>query len=498
MTSTLSKVLIVKIDNVYGRIVSESSELMGALYKQFAVPAHNFWFHPKYKAGVWDGKIRFVGRDGVFSNGMLKDIKEYLGKQSEYELEVDPRYDSDFPDKAALKEEFVKIVSQLDCPLVPRYYQLRGAVKSIYLKRCINEHCTGSGKTLTMALVCHFLMNKFPDFKFLILVPRLDLVEQFTEDFISYGIPAEMLGKFTGKVKDTKQKIIVSTWQSMAPETAFIQQFDVLLCDEVHIMSGGKVVRSVGENAINAQYRIGFTGTLPEEFKKAERMLATSVMGPVSDIVTTEQLIQEKSISDIIIHIPYLTYPKEITAEIKKNQKNLEGIDAERYEKKFIFDYEARNDLIVNITKKRIAKNENTLILVNKIAHLDTIVEHLRKSGIEPYIVSGDVKDIEERNKVRHDIEKEGGKVIVATEGVYSTGISIKRLHAIIFAAAGKSKIRTLQSVGRGLRMHESKTILKLFDIADNLPYSIKHLQPRMEYYAKNNFQVKVREITLA
>lgn len=497
MTETSTTVFIVKINNVYGKVISESPSLMESLYQKFGVPAHNFWFDKRYKAGVWDGKIRFIKRDGTFSNGLLADIVEYLKKQSDYTLDIDPLFKSDFPNKEDLKEDFTKVISELNCPFVPRYYQMRAAVKSVYLKRCINEHCTGSGKSLTIALTIFYLMNKFPNYKFLVLVPRLDLVEQLSEDMISYGISKDFMGKFTGKIKDVEQKIIVSTWQSIYTETAFLRGFHVFIADEAHGMVAGHV-RSVGENTINAQYRVGFTGTLPEDFKKAERMLITSILGPVSDVVTTDVLIKEKSISDIIIHVPFLNYPKEISSEIRRNQKMLaEGKDAHKYEQKFIFEYEKRNDLIVNIAKKMISNNENTLILVSKLDHSAIIVEKLKKSGIEPYIVNGEIKDIEERNKIRKDIENETGKVIVATVGVYSTGISIKRLHAIIFAAAGKSKIQTLQSVGRGLRMHETKTRLMLFDIADNLPYSSKHLQSRMEYYSKNNFNVKVKEVDI-
>jgi superfamily II DNA or RNA helicase len=496
LTEISRTVFIVKINNVYGKIITESADLMEALYKKFGVPAHNFWFDKRYKAGVWDGKIRFIKKDGTFSNGLLADIIEYLKKQSEFVLDIDPLFKSDFPDKEELKEDFIRVTSELQCPYAPRYYQLRGAVKSVYLKRCINEHCTGSGKSLTIALTINYLMNKFPDYKFLILVPRLDLVEQLTEDIISYGIDKKHLGKFTGKQKDVDNKIIVSTWQSIYTETAFLRSFKVFICDECHGLNG-KEVRSVGENTINADYRIGFTGTLPEDFKKAERMLIYSVLGPVSDIVLTDQLIKEKSISDIIIHVPFLNYPKELATEVRKNEKQLEAREAYRYEQKFIFEYEKRNDLIVNIAKKMISNNENTLILVNKLNHADILIEKLEKSGIKPYVVTGEIKDMAERNKVRHDIENETGKVIVATDGVYSTGISIKRLHAIIFAAAGKSKIRTLQSVGRGLRMHETKDRLKLFDVADNLPYSSDHFQSRMEYYAKNNFNVKIKEVEI-
>lgn len=476
--------------------MSENPDLLKRLYDRFGIFADKYWFDKRYKAGSWDGKIRFVTRTGQFANGLLADIVDYLKKQSEYTLEVDPAYNPDFPDKEDLKEDFINVTSQMNIPFTPRYYQMRGAVKSIYLKRCINEHCTGSGKSLTIALTINYLMSKFPEYKFLVLVPRLDLVEQLSEEFINYGIDKKFLGKFTGKIKDIDQKIIVSTWQSIYTETAFLRSFNVLLCDECHTLNG-KEVRSVSENALNAEYRIGFTGTLPEDNKKAEKMLIYSTLGPVSDVVKSDTLIKEKAISDIIIHVPYLNYPKEFESTVKKNQRQLEPMDAYRYEQKMIFEYDKRNKLISNITKKIIDANENVLILVTKIDHSDIIIKKLKEDGITPYIVNGEIKDMEERNKIRKDLEKAGGQVIVATVGVYSTGISIKRLHAIIFAAAGKSKIQTLQSVGRGLRMHDTKDKLKLFDVVDNLPFSLKGFQTRMEFYAKNNFNVKIKEIDI-
>ena len=229
---TSNVVFLVKIDNVVGRVITEDPDLMNRLYEKFGIPANNFWFDKRYKAGSWDGKIRFVQRNGQFPNGLLADIVEYLKKQSEFTLEIDDLYKTDFTNKEELKEEFIRITSELDCPFSPRYYQMRAAVKSVYLKRCINEHCTSSGKSLTMALTINFLMKKFPDYKFLVLVPRIDLVEQLSEEFEKYGINKELLGKFTGKIKNIDQKIIVSTWQSIYTETAFLRSFKVFICDE--------------------------------------------------------------------------------------------------------------------------------------------------------------------------------------------------------------------------------------------------------------------------
>jgi superfamily II DNA or RNA helicase len=238
------------------------------------------------------------------------------------------------------------------------------------------------------------------------------------------------------------------------------------------------VVRSVAENTKKADYRLGFTGTLPDP--KSERMLVECVLGPVVDRVIPDDLIKLKKISDININIIKIEYPKNLVEQ-------LDALDYQS-ERDFIENCEFRNGLIVKAAKKITSEDKNMLILVQKIAHGENLISLLEKEGITASMVCGDTK-IEERNKVRHATEQKGGQVIVATVGVYSTGISIKRLHAVAFAAASKAKIQTLQSIGRGLRLHESKNVLQIFDFAENLKFSQKHLKKRVKYYKDNLFK---------
>lgn len=493
-------ILIVKIDNVWGRIVCEDYEVIQGAYNEFGVFTDTYFFDKRFKAGIWDGKVRGVKRDGTFYIGLFKEIKEYLQKQSEYNLEVDPKFDHVIDNKETLKEDFVEVTNNMlnsvGCDLSPRYYQWRAALKAYYYKRMIVEHCTSAGKSLTIAILINYILQKHPQFKILVLVPRLDLVEQMTEDYTKYGIDPKLIGKFTGEFKNFDEPIIISTWQSMHTQPFLLSKFNVLLCDEAHGLKAN-IIRSVAENAINAEIRIGFTGTLPDSI--SEQMLIKGVLGFVGDIVKVSELAEQKMIAIPKIHIPYLKYTKEEVKKIVASQKNLEGRDAYRIEQKFLYEHDKRNDLIFKITKKFISKNQNILILVSKHDHCDIIKEKLLINGITPIVVTGEVKDMEERNKIRKSLEETGGQVILATTGVYSTGISIKRLHAIIFAAPGKSKIQTLQSVGRGLRLDKrnDKTQLYLYDFADDLKYSNVGLSTRMEYYARNEFNVKIKEIDL-
>lgn len=500
MSLVSKEINIVKLNNVWGQIVCEDYEVIEGAYQEFGVFTDKYFFDKRYKAGIWDGKVRGVKRDGSFYLGLFKDVKDYLQKQSEYQLDVDPKLITTVEDKDAMKEEFVlatnKMLDSVKCDLSPRYYQWRAALKAYYFKRMIVEHCTGAGKSLTIAILINYILTKHPNFKILVLVPRIDLVEQMTEDYTAAGINPKLIGKFTGEFKDFDEPIIISTWQSMHTQKFLLGKFNVILADECHGLKA-EVVRSVAENAINAEIRIGFTGTMPDP--KAEQLLIVGVMGFVGDQVKVAELAEQKMIAIPKIHVPYLKYSKEETKLIAAGQKNLEGRDAYRYEQEFLFKHEKRNELIYKISKKFISRNQNILILVTKHDHCDLIKEKLLSKGITPMIVTGEVKDIQERNRVRKALEDAGGQVILATTGVYSTGISIKRLHAIIFAAAGKSKIQTLQSVGRGLRLDKrnDKTQLYLYDFADDLKYSSEGLATRMDYYARNEFNVKIKEIDL-
>lgn len=499
--SLISKeILLVKINNVWGKIVCEDYDVIEGAYQEFGVFTDTYFFDKRYKAGIWDGKIRGVQRDGSFYAGLFKEVKEYLQKQSEYTLEIDPTFVPVPENKETLKEEFVvatnNMLDAVKCDLSPRYYQWRAALKAYYYKRMIVEHCTSSGKSLTIAILINYIITKNPNFKILVLVPRIDLVEQMTEDYTKAGIDPKIIGKFTGEFKDFNEQIVISTWQSMHTQKFLLGKFNVLIADECHGLKAD-VIRSVAENAVNAEIRIGFTGTMPDS--KSEQMLIRGVLGFVGDEVKVAELAEQKMIAVPKIHVPFLKYAQAEIKPLIAGQKNLEGRDAYRLEQKFLFEHDKRNTLIAKITKKFIAKNENILILVSKHDHCDIIQKKLISHGITPMIVTGEIKDIEERNRIRKALEEKGGQVILATVGVYSTGISIKRLHAIIFAAAGKSKIQTLQSVGRGLRLDKrnDKTQLYLYDFADDLKYSNDSLATRMEYYARNEFNVKIKEIDL-
>lgn len=250
----------------------------------------------------------------------------------------------------------------------------------------------------------------------------------------------------------------------------------------------GDVVRSVSENAINADIRIGCTGTMPDH--KCDKFQIISTLGPVLHTVTPRELIDKGHASNIIIKILHLIYPDEVKKELKGAPYEIE--------KSFLETYKPRNNVIKFICNKHMNLDHNILILANKHTHVDELYEQMQKikSADHVFLVTGKT-DPKERERIRLFTNENKRVIIIATSGVFSTGISIKRLHGIIFAEAGQSKIRTFQSVGRGLRLHNEKKKLTLYDISDSLKYSERHLETRIDFYTRAEFDMDVKEVYL-
>lgn len=473
---------IKKLNNVYGMVQTNHPSIMSDLYNFLSMYVEGYKFMPKYKIGVWDGKVHLMERNGKFPLGLVKYIYKFC-KIDGLALNIDP----EIIEKYNPDEDFLEVTNQwVSETFSPRAHQLQGALKALKYQRCILEHATSSGKSLTMAMIIMYNLIKKRAKKILVLVPGLSLIEQLTNDFIEYGIPVDWIGKYSGLQKDEGTPILISTWQSMAKNKELSEEFDMLLSDECHTLKAS-VVKSVSENCINARIRVGCTGTMPEP--QSEKMVVEGALGPVIDRVSAKDLIELGHISDIKIKIPFIIYPDSIKKELK-------GVPFD-VEKQWLEQHVKRTKVLKKIIEKHTAKDHNCLLLVDHIEHANSIVEQMKEiPNVEVFLVTGEMPAAE-RERIRQYTNVNKRVIIVATYQVFSTGISIKRLHVVLFASAGKSKIRTLQSIGRGLRIHNEKNHLTLYDIGDNLHYAEKHLQKRLEIYTKAEFDIDIFEIKL-
>ncbi|MDB4396014.1 DEAD/DEAH box helicase family protein [bacterium] len=346
---------------------------------------------------------------------------------------------------------------------------------------------TGAGKTFTTAALIEnfFRASKDKDtFKCLMLVPDLGLVTQTYEEFINCGTTYK-LTKWTGKNKpDLTANVIVANIgiiQSRFEDNDWLKYIDLLIVDECHKITAGNKISKIVQQ-IKTSNKFGFTGTLPED--QLNKWSIIGKLGPIIYEKSSFELRLEDYLANVNIKILNINYSPRPT---------FRGPDGYRDELEYIYNNDRRNDIIKSLVSKL---PSNTLIMVNHIAHGETIMEYLEQiEGKKVYFIQGSV-DVEEREKIKAIMERDTNVVIVAISAIFATGVNVKNLHNIIFASGGKSFIRTVQSIGRGLRKHDSKDKLIIFDVCDQLNYGIKHCDKRKSIYDKEKIRYKEVDIS--
>jgi superfamily II DNA or RNA helicase len=314
-------------------------------------------------------------------------------------------------------------------------------------------------------------------------------------DFASYGWDVEKNCQriYQGFTTDAYAPLVISTWQSVydLPKKYFAQ-FDYVIGDEAHQFKADSL-KHIMEQLVNCDYRIGTTGTL--DGSKVHKLVLEGLFGPVQRVASTQELQNKGYLAKLEIKCLVLKYPEEVT-KVVKGQSYPDEIS-------FLCANEARNKFIAKLAE---SLDGNTLILYNYVDKHGRILHQLIKDRLpnrKVHFIHGDVETLD-REEVRRITEDETDSVIVASYGTFSTGINIKHLHNVIFASPTKSQIRTLQSIGRGLRLGENKSKAVLYDIVDDLRYgayvnfALKHYEERVRIYNEEKFPIKSINIGLS
>ena len=453
-------------------------------YFTFFVP--NYQFTPAYKSRVWDGKIRLADlRTFTIYHGLIPYIEKFCAER-DYSLEI--------ADAIKLTQEFsgveaLEFIETLKLPHELREYQWKCFLQAVRNKRQLILSPTASGKSLIIYLITRYLKGKT-----LIIVPTISLVSQMFKDFKDYGLDSETyMHKITaGADKDSNKPIIVSTWQSIykMPKEWFAQ-FDLVIGDEAHLFKAQSLTK-IMTNLTECGYRFGLTGTL--DGTQTHRLVLEGLFGRVKNVTTTKELIDTKRLADFKIKALVLKHD-EVSCEAIKKAKDQEEIE-------YLISSEIRNKFITNLT---ISLKGNTLVLFQFVHKHGDVLHRMvldKAKDRKVFYVHGSV-EAEERELVREITEKESDAIIIASYGTFSTGINIRNLHNIVFASPSKSKIRTLQSIGRVLRLGENKETATLFDIADDLThksrknFTLDHFVERMKIYNEEKFEYKIYSINL-
>ena len=427
----------------------------------------NFMYSPKYKSGQWNGKICLFKRPiRSFPYGLLFDVIKFIKKELKEEIFL-----SD--DVKSLYKGIP--INNLQYNLLHKPYNYQQECIEILLKssKGICVVATAGGKSLIIAYLIDNINLQFKN-KSLIIVPTLQLVEQFKEDLTEYQIKSS-IGIVNSNYKEFDNDIVISTWQSLQNDIESLYQFNTVICDEVHTVQAVKL-QEILENCSNAKFKFGVTGTMPQN--NLDNMNVRSFIGPVLKIFRGRDLADLGFISKCVIKMMYIHYNEEPLGEYTDIKNEI-----------FLNNY--RMGLIKHIISN---KNNSILILVEKIEKEGKILEkYLQEVFPNKEIVFLSGKDSSKmRNDYRSKMNTVNNMVIIATYQTFQMGTNIPSLRTIILASSTKSFIRVIQSLGRVLRKHVSKELggAELYDIVDCCKYLLNHSEKRYKHYTKEKHDV--------
>jgi len=492
----MADIAIKKKNNVYLTVQSDPS-IAQELADHFSFDAPGAKFHPLFRNKIWDGKIKLFS---MFTKELYVGLKTYLehfAVVNNYTIDYSEYIDqSDSITIEVLKDFINELNLSLPGGESIRDYQLDAVYRAITDGRRLLLSPTGSGKSLI--IYCLLRWNEKFGRRQLILVPTTSLVEQMYADFQSYSqnngwkVSESCSRIYSGHSKENLLPIVISTWQSIYElPKKFFENYQVVYGDEAHTFKA-KSLTGIMHKMVNTPYRIGTTGTL--DGTKTHKLVLEGLFGSVYKVTSTKQLMDNDQLAELKIFGLVLQYPDDVKKACKDN-KYPDEMD-------FLCGYEPRNKFIRNLA---LNQKGNSLVLFQYVEKHGAILFDLIKAKARDrkvFFVFGGTETAD-REDIRRITEQENDAIIVASYGTFSTGINIRNLHNIIFASPTKSRIRNLQSVGRGLRKGDAKTHCNLYDIGDDLTwkarknYTLLHMIERIKTYNDEHFDYKLVKVPL-
>jgi len=508
-------------------------------------------FMPAFKMGVWNGQQSYFD-NGKVNFGLwrecFKACKEIgvsfkIENKDEFPLNRDVTLES----VKEFCEEFFKDHKMKNkntgewIPFIPYDYQIETAYKILKNRYCMAEVATSGGKSLVISIIIFYVLKNIePDAKFLIIVPSITLVTQFYENIMEYNYGSNFLEKFSDvldfrehkieRIQEsnenynpchirmeeimsdkprkysgpTQPNIYIGCYQSLEKwPKEFFKQFHTVACDEAHGAKSTTLTSILKRTFTHAYNRFGVSGTFPSD-DSLEILTIQSVLGPNVTKIDAKTLVDTGTITPMNIKAVILNHDSgEINERLNYIKKMGAGADAFRFEKEFIQQSDKRLDFIKKIVDKC---DSNTLLLFHTIEYGTKIYNKLKSeiSNKEFFYIDGEVNN-KQREFIKKEMEKTDGdvKVLVASYGTLSTGVSINAIFNVIFADSFKSEQIIIQSIGRALRKHNQKKVATIFDLVDvfdsnnmnNILY--KHFLEREKFYKKREYPYKVLKMNI-
>jgi superfamily II DNA or RNA helicase len=480
--------LIIK-DEVNLKVEGLPIEVRRKLVNKFKYVDPTARFRPAYQLGRWDGTVTLFGMGG---NGYINQLPTILSVLEESNYEI-----SDIEDlRNHIKLDFKKVTNTYWAdqgkvwgsghrfegePIMLRDDQVEVVNRFLENPQSLQEVATGAGKTImtaTLAQICE------PHGRTMIIVPNKDLVTQTEEDFVNVGLD---VGVYYGDRKDLNKTHTICTWQSLnildkksknseheiVTLAEFIDGVQCVIVDEVHMAKATVLKNLLTQNFCNAAIRWGLTGTVPKENYESEIIFAS--LGPVVGGVKAHELQEMGILSDLHVNILQLVDLPEFKSYAE--------------ELKYLVTNKERVTYLANLIKK-ISETGNTLVLVNRIDTGNSLIELIEDS----VFISGEVKGDKRKEEYKEHATNDK-KITVATYGVAAVGINIPRIFNLVLLEPGKSFVRVIQSIGRGIRKAEDKDFVQIWDITSTCKYAKKHLTERKRFYKEAKYPFTVEKI---
>lgn len=476
--------IIIK-DEVNIKIEGLDLDTRKSLVKKFKYEDPTARYRPSYKLGRWDGSVSFFGLGGTTYLYLLPQVLEEIEKEGYY-IEVEDLRTSPVLEFTQIDEEFWgdmcwpeghRFAGQ---PIRLRDDQVEVINKFLENPQCIQEIATGFGKTITTATLSK-ICEKYG--RTIVIVPNKSLVEQTEEDFINCQLD---VGVYYGDRKELNKTHTICTWQSLnilekkhlddndlLSLAEFLEGVSTVMVDEVHMAKADVLKKLLTHNVAHAPIRWGLTGTVPKE--EINQLNIKVSLGEVVHEVKAHELQAKGVLSGCHVNIIQ-------TAEYKEFGSYAEEL-------KYLVTNKDRMAFISSLVST-IAEGGNTLVLVDRIETGHIITEAIKDS----VFISGEVKS-KTRKAEYKEVATSDNKVIVATYGVAAVGINIPRIFNLVLIEPGKSFVRVIQSIGRGVRKADDKDFVQIWDITAASKYAKRHLTERKRYYKDAKYPFTIDKV---
>lgn len=485
---------LIKLNESFFQIQSNNKGLLQEIKDRFSFPIENRKYHPLVRRGKWDGIIRLLTYDNKLYLGLLPEAISLLrSNKEEFELVGFDNKEVNVSSESVHKFIDEIILSSDGKKITPHEHQINSLIESVLTKRKVLLSATSSGKSISIYLYIRWLLDNEPGRQILLIVPSVQLVYQLYKDFEDYStLNGFEVGEYVqimhdDSIKEILRSVVIVNVQAIQnqPKEWFLP-FDTIIHDEVH-RAKAKTFKTVLENCINADRRVGLTGTL--DGVEVNELIIKGLIGKTKNIISTKELIEVGLGTPLVIKMIMLKYPKKFIPKLKPADYSAEV--------NFLAAVPERREYIYNLLD---SITGNTLIIFSLVEkHLEPMLKEYKKRNPKKkvFVVDGTVP-IEKREEIRVILESSNDNVVFCSYGTFSTGINIKNIKNLVMAIGAKSRIRVKQTLGRLVRKHVSKDKAFVYDIVDDLrqgtggrPNScFLHGKARLEYYKEDGHKI--------